>query len=124
VWLSLKLYGAARYRAAIAEKRALALAAAERIGAMPHMVLAAKPQLSLLAFHLAWPGSSLAHQNAATRELLERVTRRGRVMLTGCDAGGRYLARICVLSFRTHAQHIDACIQHLGEEARALTPRS
>ena len=122
VWLALKLYGAARYRAAIAEKRALALLAAERIAAMPHMVLAAAPQLSLFAFHLAWPGSSLADQNAATRELLERVTRRGRVMLTGCDVGGRHLARICVLSFRTHAEHIDACIQHIGEETRALIP--
>jgi aromatic-L-amino-acid decarboxylase len=124
VWLALKLYGAARYRAAIAEKRALALLAAGRIAVMPHMVLAAAPQLSLFAFHLAWPGSSLADQNAATRELLERVTRRGRVMLTGCDVGGRHLARICVLSFRTHAEHIDACIQHIGEETRALIPRS
>jgi aromatic-L-amino-acid decarboxylase len=124
VWLALKLYGAARYRAAIAEKRALALLAAGRIAVMPHMVLAAAPQLSLFAFRLAWPGSSLADQNAATRELLERVTRRGRVMLTGCDVGGRHLARICVLSFRTHAEHIDACIQHIGEETHALIPRS
>jgi aromatic-L-amino-acid decarboxylase len=124
VWLALKLYGAARYRAAIAEKRALALLAAGRIAVMPHVVLAAAPQLSLFAFHLAWPGSSLADQNAATGELLERVTRRGRVMLTGCDVGGRHLARICVLSFRTHAEHIDACIQHIGEETRALIPRS
>jgi len=120
VWLSLKLYGAARYRAAIAEKRALALAAAERLGTMPYMVLAAKPQLSLLAFHLTWPGSSLADQNAATRELLERVTRRGRVMLTGCDVGGRYLGRVCVLSFRTRAAHIAACVEQLAEESRAI----
>jgi aromatic-L-amino-acid decarboxylase len=39
VWLALKLYGAARYRAAIAEKRALALTAAELIGAIPHIVI-------------------------------------------------------------------------------------
>ena len=120
VWLSLKLYGAARYRAVIAEKRALALVASERIAAMPHMVIAAQPQLSLLAFHLAWPGSTVAEQNTATRELLERVTRRGRVMLTGCEVGGRFLGRICVLSFRTHAEHIDACMQHLAEEIPAL----
>ena len=91
---------------------------------MPHMVIAAQPQLSLLAFHLAWPGSTVAEQNTATRELLERVTRRGRVMLTGCEAGGRFLGRICVLSFRTHAEHIDACVQHLAEEAPALIGRS
>ena len=123
VWLALKLYGAARYRAAIAEKRMLALVAAERIATIPHMVIAAEPQLSLLAFHLAWPGSTVAEQNAATRELLERVTRRGRVMMTGCEIGGRFLGRICVLSFRTHAEHIDACIQHLAEAIPGLIPR-
>jgi aromatic-L-amino-acid decarboxylase len=125
VWLSIKLYGASRYRAAIAEKRALALAAAERVAAIPHMVIAAPPQLSLFAFHLTWPGSTLSDQNAATRELLERVTRRGQVMMTGCDVGdGRHLARICVLSFRTHAEHIDACVQHLAEESTKLIGRS
>jgi aromatic-L-amino-acid decarboxylase len=123
VWLAVKLYGAARYRAAIAEKRRLALEAAAGISAIPHMVLDAPPQLSLLAFHLEWPGSTLADQKSATRELLERVTRRGQVMLTGCDAGGRYLGRICVLSFRTRAAQIDACIQQLAEEAAALVRR-
>jgi aromatic-L-amino-acid decarboxylase len=123
VWLAVKVYGAARYRAAIAEKRRLALEAAARIAAIPHMVLDAPPQLSLFAFHLAWPGSTLAEQNAATRELLERVTRRGRVMLTGCDAGGRYLGRICVLSFRTRGGQIATCVEQLAEESCALVRR-
>ena len=73
------------------------------------------------AFHLEWPGSTLEEQNAATRELLERVTRRGKVMLTGCDVGGRQLARVCVLSFRTRRERIDLCAQQLGEEARTLS---
>lgn len=123
VWLSFKLFGAARYRAAIAEKRALALDAAQRIAALPHVVMDAPPQLSLFAFHLEWPGASLAAQDAATRELLERVTRRGRVMITGCHAGGRFLARVCVLSFRTHATHMDACVEHIAEEAQAIVAR-
>ena len=120
VWLSVKLYGLARYRAAVAEKRALAVSAANRIADIPHVVIDAPPQLSLFAFHLEWPGSTRAEQDAATRELLERVTRRGQVMLTGCEAGGRHLARVCVLSFRTHADRIDACVQHIAEETAAL----
>lgn len=120
VWLSVKLFGAARYRAALAEKRALALEAARRVAALPHFVIDAPPQLSLFAFHLEWPGSTLDAQNAATRELLERVTRRGKVMLTGCEAGARYLGRVCVLSFRTRRAQIDTCVQHLAEEAAAL----
>jgi aromatic-L-amino-acid decarboxylase len=120
VWLAFKLFGAARYRAALAEKRALALDAARRIAALPHVVMDAPPQLSLFAFHLEWPGSTRDEQDAATRELLERVTRRGKVFITGCHAGGRFLARVCVLSFRTRQAQIDACVEHVAEEIRAL----
>lgn len=121
LWLAMKLFGAAKYRAAIAEKRALAVAAAARIAAIPHVVMDAPPQLSLFAFHLEWPGSTLAQQDAATRELLERVTARGKVMMTGCEAGGRSLARVCVLSFRTRREHVDLAVEHIAEAARELT---
>jgi aromatic-L-amino-acid decarboxylase len=120
VWLSVKMYGAATYRAALAEKRALALAATDRIARIPGVVIDAPPQLSLFAFHLEWPGASVAAQNDATRLLLERVTARGKVMLTGCTVGDRFLGRVCVLSFRTRRGAIDACVDHLAAEARAL----
>ncbi len=58
VWLCVKMFGAARYRAAIAEKRALAVGAAERVAAIPGVVMDAPPQLSLFAFHLEGPGSA------------------------------------------------------------------
>jgi aromatic-L-amino-acid/L-tryptophan decarboxylase len=123
VWLSIKLFGAARYRAAITEKRALALDAARRLTALPDFVVDAAPQLSLFPFHLEPPGWPLEQQNAATRELIERVTRRGRVMMTGCEIEGRFLGRICVLSFRTRQDRIDACVEQLAEEAKAIVKR-
>jgi aromatic-L-amino-acid decarboxylase len=120
VWLTVKLLGAARLRAAIAEKRSLALSAAERIARIPGIVMAAAPQLSLFAFHLTWAGASLDEQNAATRELLDQVARRGRVYLTGCTIEGRFLGRVCVLSFRTRQAQIDACVEDLTDSARAI----
>jgi aromatic-L-amino-acid/L-tryptophan decarboxylase len=120
VWLSVKLFGAERYRAAIAEKRTLALEAAERIASSAHIVVDAPPQLSLFAFHVEWPGSSLEEQNGATRELVEHVTRRGKVMITGCETGGRFLARICVLHFRTRREHVETCVEHVRNSARAI----
>ena len=123
VWLTLKTFGAARVRAAIAEKRALAVEAAGRIGRIPGIVIAAEPQLSLFAFHLAWPGSTRDDENRATRELLDGVARRRRVFLTGCSTGGRYLARVCVLSFRTRQAQIDACVEDVAAEARAILAR-
>ncbi len=121
VWLALKLYGAARVRAAIAEKRRLAVDAAERISRIPGIVMDAPPQLSLFAFHLEWPGASVQQQNAATRALLQRVNGRQRVMLTGCTVDdGRFLGRVCVLSFRTRQQQIDACVEDVGGVAREI----
>lgn len=120
VWMAVQLYGMARIRAAIAEKRALAVDAAERIGRIPGVELVAPPQLSLFAFDLDWPGATRAARNEATRRLMERVTARGRVMLTGCEVDGRALARVCVLSFRTRRDTIDTCVNHVAEEASAI----
>jgi aromatic-L-amino-acid decarboxylase len=121
VWLTVKVFGAARLRAAIAEKRTLATTAAAALAEIPGLVMVAPPQLSLFAFHLTWEGASRDDENAATRELLARVERRGRVYLTGCNVGGeRFLGRVCVMSFRTRRAQIDACVEDLRAEAAAI----
>jgi aromatic-L-amino-acid decarboxylase len=114
VWLSVKLFGTAAFRAAIAEKRALTLEAARRVAALPGIVIDAEPELSLFAFHLTWPGATLAEEDAATRALMTETTARGRVMVTGAVARGRYLGRVCVLSFRTHQPQIDFLIEDMA----------
>src|SRR5207249_10095413 len=43
VWLSVKLFGTAAFRAAIAEKRVLTLEAARRVAALPGIVIDAEP---------------------------------------------------------------------------------
>jgi aromatic-L-amino-acid decarboxylase len=123
VWLCVKLLGAASFRAAIAEKRQLAVEAAARISRIPGIVIDAPPQLSLFAFHLTWPGAVLEAENAATRALIDAVTARGRVMLTGCTVDGRYLGRVCVLSFRTRRDRIDACVEDVAAEAATILTR-
>jgi aromatic-L-amino-acid decarboxylase len=120
VWLTVKLYGAAAYRASIAEKRALAVDACHRLSALPGLVIDAAPDLSLFAFHVTWPGASLAEEDAATRRLMDRTTGRGRVMLTGAVARGRYLGRVCVLSFRTHAEQIDWLVEDVAAALREI----
>ncbi len=121
VWLTLKLFGTARYRAAIAEKRELAVWAAGQVARIPGIVMDATPQLSLFAFHVEGEGlRTLDAQNAATRALMEHVTRRGQVMLTGAMVGERFLGRVCVLSFRTRRAEMETCVRQLAEETAAL----
>jgi aromatic-L-amino-acid decarboxylase len=123
VWHRIQLYGLRRFRAAIAEKRALALHAAAELASIPSLVIDAQPELSLLAFHVNWPKASQAQENDATRELLEEVIARGRVMLTGCTIEGRFLGRLCVLSFRTRREHVDICIRHIREALPGILSR-
>jgi aromatic-L-amino-acid decarboxylase len=113
MWLTIKIYGADAFRAAIAEKRALAVDAAARVARLPHVVMDAPPELSLFPFHLTWPGATLAQEDDATRAVMDVTSKKGRVMLSGSVAGGRYVGRVCVLSFRTHAPQIDALVEDL-----------
>ena len=84
----------------------------------------APPELSLFAFHVTWPGATLADEDAATRALMEQTTARGRVMVTGCRAHGRFLGRVCVLSFRTHQPQIDALVEDLVGTRSDAVPSS
>lgn len=121
VWLTVQLYGTAKLRAAIAEKRELALWAASEVARIPGIVMDAPPQLSLFAFRLEGPGLETRDaRNAATAELMERVIRRGRIMLSGTSVDGRFLARVCVLSFRTRRADVEVAVRQLREEAAAI----
>jgi aromatic-L-amino-acid decarboxylase len=122
VWLCVKMFGAAAFRSAITEKRALTVDAYRRIAALPHVVIDAPPELSLFAFHLSWPGATRAEEDDATRAVMERTTTRGRVMVTGATARGRYLGRVCVLSFRTHQDRIDALVEDTAAAIREIVP--
>ena len=120
IWLCVKLLGAARLRAAIGEKRRLAQDAAQRLADLPGIRVLAPPTLSLFAFHLRLPGTAEAVESAATRTLIDRVRARGKVMITGCEAGGRFVARVCVLSFRTRQAQVDTLVNHVAEEAAGI----
>ncbi len=110
LWLPLKLIGVDAFAAALDEKLDLALHAAEVLRGMAEVELLAAPQLSLLAFRHV-PGR-LCGDEAAVNEhnerLLAAINRRGRVYLTSTRLAGRLVLRICVLSFRTHRERIDA----------------
>lgn len=111
VWLPLKMHGAAVFRAELDEKLTLARRAADALRRMAHIEVTAEPELSLLAFRARPPGIDDGPPlDALNRRLLARVNAKQRVMLTGTTAGGRFLLRMCVLSFRTHADRVNAAL--------------
>jgi aromatic-L-amino-acid/L-tryptophan decarboxylase len=120
VWLPFKLYGAGPFRAALAEKLALARRATEELRTIPGIEILAEPQLSITAFRLRPPGAAeadLDDLNRLNRRFLARINQKNRVHLTATTLGGRFALRICVLSFRTHLDRIEACLEDLRAAA-------
>ncbi|MCB9880267.1 MAG: aminotransferase class V-fold PLP-dependent enzyme [Planctomycetes bacterium] len=117
IWLPMMLYGAARFRAAIAEKRSLAVLAHERIAALPNVRVALPPTLSLFAFRIEHPDRSPEDNDRSTRDLIAGVTALGRVMISGCRESGRDFARVCVLSFRSRRTQIEQLVADVAEVA-------
>ena len=71
----------------------------------------AEPQLSLLAFRVVRPGLDEAATNDLNRRVMEAVNARRRVYITNTIARGRFLIRICVLSFRTHMDRMEMAVE-------------
>ena len=87
---------------------------------MPRMEIVAEPQLSIVAFRLADRNLNPDQMNNLNRELLHRVNARRRVFLTATTLGNRFVIRICVLSFRTHMDRMQAAIEDIRAAAEEL----
>lgn len=120
LWLPILLHGIAPFRASLDEKLDLARYAAEELRSVPELALVSEPELSLFAFRLAPRALDPTEADRLNEELLRRVNARGRVYLTGTSLDGRFVLRICVLSFRTHRAEVEECVRSIREEARGL----
>jgi aromatic-L-amino-acid decarboxylase len=77
-------------------------------------VIVAEPELSLLAFRVHRPGLDAAQGDALTRRVLAAVNELQRVFVTGAVVQGRFLIRLCVLSFRTHADRVNMALEDIA----------
>jgi aromatic-L-amino-acid decarboxylase len=120
VWLPLMLHGAGAFRTALIEKLDLAERFAAgleaRIAAGAPLVMVARPQLSTVAFRLQRQrAETLESYNQRNAAFLGAVNARQRVHLSSTllpvEDGLAHTSRVCVLSFRTHAPHIDHCLE-------------
>ena len=101
------------FRAELDEKLDLARYAVEALRTIEGVEIVAEPQLSLLAFRVRREGQSEAEVDALTRRVIAAVNVRQRVFLTGAVVKGRYLIRMCILSFRTHKDRVDMAIEDI-----------
>lgn len=107
LWMSLKLHGLERFRAALEEKLVLARIAQERLGSMPRLEPGPDPDLSIVAFRVRGDGDE------ATRAVLDRMVSRGRVHVSSTRLWGKLYIRICVLCFRSHRSDLEEALKEI-----------
>ncbi|MBK9266556.1 MAG: aminotransferase class V-fold PLP-dependent enzyme [Polyangiaceae bacterium] len=113
VWLPFSMHGAGVFRNALDEKLDLAAYATNELRKMQGIEIVAEPVLSLLAFRARFPTLNNADEDAKNRQLMSLVNQKQRVLLTGTVTKGRFLIRMCILSFRTHADRIDMALEDI-----------
>jgi aromatic-L-amino-acid decarboxylase len=101
LWLPFHVHGTDSFRASLNEKLDLARDAYEDLVADPNLDLPWTPDLSTVTFRL---------RSGGTRHFLDRIHATSTVTLSATTIEGRDLIRLCVLSHRTHAEHVDQAL--------------
>lgn len=113
VWLPLHLHGLAAFRAQLDEKLDLAAEAYEELRADERLEVI-PPELSIVAFRLA------GGDDRTQLELLRRINRHGRVLLSSTRIRGRVWLRLAIVSHRTHEDRVREALALVGDELDGL----
>jgi glutamate/tyrosine decarboxylase-like PLP-dependent enzyme len=117
LWLPLKLFGVAPFRACLQEKLLLARHFYEEIQKLDGFEVGPSPDLSVVTYrYIPHKGDA----NEFNRRLVDEVRREGRVFITSTMIDGRFTLRLAVLCFRTHLETIEQALEVLREKAAYL----
>ena len=116
MWLPLVLLGTKPFQAALDEKLLLARYFHQEVQALGFET-GPEPDLSIVTYRWAPPGSSLERANQINQEIVDRVRQDGRIFLSSTLIDGRFTLRMVALSFRTHRRTIDLTLQILREQS-------
>jgi len=122
IWLSVKHFGLARFRAAVDRTLDLALHAQTVIQGDPAMELLSPARLGVVCFRLVPPPDAGAHPSEAglgalNRTALERLNESGYGFISSTRLGETFALRLCILSHRTTRKDVDGVLARLRETA-------
>lgn len=117
LWLPLKLFGLAPFRAALDEKLLLARHFHSQLSEEPGWVVGPEPDLSVVTYRYLPPKGD---PNDFNRRLMEAVAADGRAVISATEIDGSYTLRLAVLHYRTHLEHVDGLLEVLKHEAERL----
>jgi glutamate/tyrosine decarboxylase-like PLP-dependent enzyme len=117
LWMPLKLFGLAPFRAALAEKLELARYFHHKLSALPGFETGPEPDLSVVTYRYMPEKGDADDFN---RKLLRALHNDGRVFVSSTLLEGRFVLRLAVLNFRTHRDTIDLLLTLLRDNSREL----
>jgi aromatic-L-amino-acid decarboxylase len=125
VWLPLMLHGSEPFRANLEEKLDLTAFAAEQLRLLheeldDELQVITAPQLTVVAFRLVRAGLTDEQNDDLNIRLRDAINASRKVLLTPTRLHGRYVIRICILSFRTHRDRVEICLDEIRRAVREI----
>ena len=117
LWLPLKLFGLAPFRAALEEKLLLARYFHARLAELPDWEVGPPPDLSVVTYRYR---PKRGDPDEFNRRLIAAVQADGRVFVSSTLLDGRFTLRLAVLHFRTHLAEVELALDVLQHHARKL----
>ena len=116
MWLPLKLYGEAPFRACLSEKVLLARYFHAEVAARSGFEVGPFPDLSVVYFRY----TACPDPNAFNEKLAKAIQEDGRVFLSTTLLNGQYVILCAIVSFRTHLAEVDLALRVIDEKVEEL----
>ncbi len=117
LWLPLKLFGLAPFRAALSEKIRLARYFHDQIQRADGFEAGPAPDLSVVTYRYLPPRGDVDEFN---QRLIKEIQQAGKLFISSTRVGQHFVLRLAILSFRTHLEHIDEALEVLSWTAARL----
>ncbi len=120
VWLPLKLFGVKAFRENLAEKLQLTQWMYKRFLEEPGFECMNVPELSVIAFRYRPKKGDVEEFN---RKLLAYIVTSKKLFLSSTLLNGKFVIRVCILSFRTHQAEVEQAFEIIRKAAKKLDKR-
>ena len=120
IWLPFKMLGADTFRETLQEKLDLAQYFHQCLCENSNWEIICAPELSLTSFRYVNSNCNETEINALNNEILNTVNSKFRVNISGTIINEKFVIRCCILSFRTHKEHIDWLLEDLDDAVQSV----
>jgi aromatic-L-amino-acid decarboxylase len=117
MWLPLKLFGIAPFKAALDEKILLTRYFYNKISEIDGFETGPYPELSVMIFRYI---PKKGDPDTFNEKLIQDIQKDGRVFFSSTKINGNFYIRLAVVSFRTHLQQVDLALNIIKDAANKI----